>query len=115
MCACILLQGGNTSSLSSRVTTIESKLLEILQSCNENAKSIQSLESIILAFMRQFQSIGANVGSLGLRGHASILGQNLAHIVGNNIIFERKGKNLVAKFDASDAHDGLVGCKCVVL
>jgi hypothetical protein len=64
--------------------------------------------------MRQFQSIGANVGSLGLKGHASILGQNVAHIVGNNIIFERKGKNLVTKFDAS-AHDGLVGCKCVVL
>ncbi len=44
-----------------------------------------------------------------MRGHAFILGQNVAHIVGNNIILERKGKSLVAKFDASGAHDGLVG------
>jgi len=109
------LQGGNTSSLSSQVTAIEFKLLKILQSCIENAKSIQSFESTILTFMRQFQSIGVNVGSLGLRGHAFILGQNVAHIVGNSIILERKGKNLVAKFDASGAHDGLVGCKCVAL
>jgi hypothetical protein len=53
--------GGNTTSLSSRVTTIESKLLEIigqvaqvLESCNENAKSIQSFNSTILEFMQQF-------------------------------------------------------------
>jgi hypothetical protein len=31
-------------------------------------------------------------------------------MVDNNTLVERKGKNLVAKFDASDAvHDGLVG------
>jgi hypothetical protein len=54
---------------------------------------IQFLESTILEFMKQFQSIGANVGSPGLRGHASSLGQNVAHVVGNNTMFERKGKS----------------------
>jgi hypothetical protein len=72
------------------VTTIESILLEILQSCIENAKFIQSFQSTILEFMGQFQFVGANVGSLGLRGHASTLGQYVAHIVANNTMHERK-------------------------
>lgn len=40
--------------------------------------------------MGQFQFVGANVGSLGLRGHASTLGQYVAHIVANNTMHERK-------------------------
>ncbi len=49
--------------------------------------------------------------------HASILGQNVTHVVGYNTMLERKRKRKSwdVKFDASDAHDGLVGCKCVTL
>jgi hypothetical protein len=36
------------------------------------------------------------VGSLGLKGHASTLGQNVAHAVRNNTMLKSKGKNLVA-------------------
>jgi hypothetical protein len=35
------------------------------------------------------------------------LGQNVAHVIGNNTMLERKGNNLVVKFDASGAHGGL--------
>jgi hypothetical protein len=57
------------------------------------------------------------VGSPRLTRHASILGQNVTHVVGYNTMLERKRKRKSwdVKFDASDAHDGLVGCKCVTL
>jgi hypothetical protein len=55
-----LLQGGNITTLFSQVTTIESKLLEIigivakvLETCDENVRSIQSLNSTILELMQQ--------------------------------------------------------------
>jgi hypothetical protein len=78
------------------VKTIENRLPDILQSWNKNANFIQSLASTIFEFMKQFQFVGANVGSLGLEGHASTLGQNIAHVVRNNTMLERKGKILVA-------------------
>ncbi len=62
--------------------------------------------------MRQFQSIPASLGSLGLGGHTSTLDYNVANMVDFNTLFERKGKNLVAKFGfAIGACDGAGGLK----
>jgi hypothetical protein len=81
------------------VTTIESKLLKItsqvaqvLKSCNENVKSIQSLNSTVLEFMQQFQSTLATLGNLGLRDHASPLGHNVSHVVENNLTSKEREK-----------------------
>lgn len=47
---------------------------------------------------------------LGLKGCSSTFDHNVANMVDNNTLVERKRKNLVAKFDASGVvHDGLVG------
>jgi serine acetyltransferase len=95
--------------LSSRLTTIESilpkiisQVVQVLESCNENAKSIQSFNSTILEFTKQFQFIPAALGSRGMRDHASPLVHNATHVVENNALLEKKRKNL--------ATDGLVGC-----
>jgi hypothetical protein len=40
------------------------------------------------------------LGSLGLRDHASPLGHNATHVVENIALLQKKGKYLVAKFDA---------------
>jgi hypothetical protein len=60
-----LMQGGNTTTLFTHVEQIESKLPNIigtiaqeLETCNENAKSIQCLNTTILEFMRQVQMMG---------------------------------------------------------
>jgi hypothetical protein len=101
-----LLQGGNTTTLSSRITSIESKLLEItgtvaqvLETCNENARSIQSLNSIILEFMRQMSQIGKNVGSPQVRRQPLTGGTNPPHMVGTSKLQFRKGKILALDFD----------------
>ncbi len=54
-----LLQSGNTTTLSLRIITIESKLPEItktiaqvVETCNENVRLIQSLNSTIFEFMQ---------------------------------------------------------------
>jgi hypothetical protein len=60
--------------------------------------------------MRQLQSIIATLGSLGLRDHASPLGNNATHVLENIALLQKKGKNLVAKFHALGVIDELVGC-----
>jgi hypothetical protein len=60
--------------------------------------------------MQQFQSILTTLGSFGLRDHASPLGHNATHVVENTTLLQKKGKYLVAKFDALGVSDGLVGC-----
>ncbi len=52
------MQGGNTTTLSTHVGQIELKLLnitgtiaQVLETCNENAKSIQCLNTTIFKFM----------------------------------------------------------------
>jgi hypothetical protein len=42
-----------------------------------------------------------------------MLGPYVADVVNNTILLKRKGKTLVAKFDTTSAHDGLVGWECV--
>jgi hypothetical protein len=108
--------GGNTTNLSSKVTTIESKLVEIsaqvaqvLESCNENAKSIQSFNSTILEFMQHFLYVPIALGGLGMRDHASTLVCNATHVVENNAFLKNKGKNLAIDFDASVGTNGFVG------
>jgi hypothetical protein len=107
-----------TLGLFSLVTANESKLskntsqvVHVFESCNENAKSIQSFNSTILEFMRQFQFIPTSLGNLGLGRHTSKFDYNVvANMVDLNTFLERKGKNLVTKFDSTtSACDGLVG------
>jgi hypothetical protein len=54
------------------------------------------------------------LGSLGLRDHASPLGHNATHVVENIALLQKKGKYLVAKFDALSVIDGLVGCSYTI-
>jgi hypothetical protein len=51
--------------------------------------------------------------SLGLKDHASPLGHNATHLVETTTLLQKKGKYLVAKFDALGVIDGLVGCSYV--
>jgi hypothetical protein len=96
----------------SKLPTITSQVVHVFESCNENAKSIQSFNSTILEFMRQFQSIPTSLGSLGLGGHTSTLDYNVANMVDFSTLLERKGKNLVAKFGFGiGACDGASGLK----
>jgi hypothetical protein len=60
--------------------------------------------------MQQFQSIPASLGSLWFKDQPSTLGPYVVDAIDNTILLERKGKNLAAKFDATDAHDGLGMC-----
>jgi hypothetical protein len=93
-----------TLGLFSEMTANESKLpkitnqfVHVFESCNENAKSIQSFNSTILKFIRQFQSIPTSLGSLDLGGHISTLDYNVAIMVDFNTLLERKGKKLGSK------------------
>jgi hypothetical protein len=71
---------------------IESKLLEIigiinqvLETCNKNVKSIQSLNSTILEFMHQMPQIGMGVGSPNwMKGQPLLDGTNPIQMVDNN-------------------------------
>ncbi len=46
-------------------------------------------------------------------GQPSTRGPYVVDAIDNTILLERRGKKLVAKFDAIGAHDGLVGWECV--
>jgi hypothetical protein len=48
-----------------------------------------------------------------LKGQLSTLGPYVTNALSYTICLERKGKNLVVKFDVISAHDGLVGWECV--
>jgi hypothetical protein len=65
-------------------------IVQVLESCNENAKSIQSPNSMILEFMQLFQSNLASLGSPGLRGQPSTLGPYVVNVVDNAICLKRK-------------------------
>jgi hypothetical protein len=49
------------------------------------------------------------LGNPSLKGHVLIVDHNATNIVDNNNLLETKGKNLVVEFDASGAHNRLVG------
>jgi hypothetical protein len=57
-------QDSNSTIFSSRIATIETKLLEILEACNSNAQGIEQLNAHVELFMTKLLA-QSNVGMLG--------------------------------------------------
>jgi len=98
------------------VTNIESKLLEItsqvaqvLETCNENVRSIQSLNSTILEFMWQMQAVGMGMGSPQSKGQEGGEDMNGSQLVEKKKLVPRTSKSLELEFEANLAFDQ--GCR----
>jgi hypothetical protein len=88
-----LMQGGNTTTLSTHVGQIESKLpnitgtiAQVLETCNENAKSIQCLNTTILEFMRQMKMMGMIIGILEIKGQTLANETNPFHMMDQKLL-----------------------------
>ncbi len=104
------MQGGNTTTLFTQVGQIESKLCNItgtiahmLETCNENAKSIQCLNTTILEFMWQVQMMGMVTRSPEIKGQTLANETNPSHMMEQKLLHFQKGKNLAWDFDANGA------------
>ncbi len=81
-----------SKKIESKLLEINSQVAQVLESCNENAKSIQSLNSTILEFMRQFEYNLTSLGSPGLRRQPSTLGPYVVDVVDNTICLKGKAR-----------------------
>jgi hypothetical protein len=82
---------------------ITSIIAQVLETCDENAKSIQCLNTTILEFMQQVQMMGMVTRSLEIKGQTLADETNPSHMMEQKLLPFRKGKNLAQDFDASGA------------
>jgi hypothetical protein len=104
------MQGGNTTTLFTQIGKIESKLLDITsivahvsETCNNNAKFIQCLNTTILEFMQQVQMMGMVTESPKIKGQALANETNPFHMMEQKLLHFQKGKNLAQDFHVSSA------------
>jgi hypothetical protein len=80
-----------------RLPNITCQVNQVLETCSENARSIQTISFTIMEFMKQMQLVGMGVRSPKAKGGVPSYGTNLARVVENSNVVVQKGKNL-AKF-----------------
>jgi len=79
------------------------QLHRVLETCNENAKSIQCLNTTILEFMRQMQMMGMVTRSPEIKGQTLADETNPSHVMEQKLLHFQKAKNLAQDFHVSGA------------
>ncbi len=74
-----------------------------METCNENAKSIQCLNTAIIEFMQQVQMMGMVTRGPKIKGQTLVDETNPFHMMEQKLLQFQRGKNLAQDFDASSA------------
>jgi hypothetical protein len=76
------------------LSNITCQVNQVLETCNENARSIQTISFTIMEFMKQMQLTRMGAKNLEAKGGVPSYGTNLAHVIKNSHVVAQEGKNL---------------------
>ncbi len=88
----------HVGQIESKLPNIIGTIAQVLETHNENAKSIQCLNTTILEFMQQVQMMGMVTGSLEIKGQTLLDETNPFHMMEQKLLHFQKGKNVSPRF-----------------
>jgi hypothetical protein len=90
-------------AIETKFPKIKSSVTEVLETCNENTKCLQSFNSTIFEFMKHMQVVQVATGSPNGKVISIANGTNPLDMLENTNVHANKGKNLALEFDISSA------------